>query len=362
MNTEQIYFNAFNQVPEIGSVRLRKLLNFFSSLETAWQAPRLELLRSRLEEKVVNEILEARKRIDPEEEFAKLQKFKIGLLTYQDAAYPKLLKEIPNPPMLLYIKGQLLDADEMAIAVVGTRKLSSYGRQVTQDLVSDLVKAKLTIVSGLALGIDATAHQTALQAGGRTIAVLACGLNMIYPAANRSIAQKILEEKGAILSELPLNTPPLKHHFPYRNRIISGLSLGTIVVEAATDSGALITANHALEQNRQVFAVPGSIYNPVSAGPNKLIKMGARSVTSVSDILEELNLANLTQELATSEILGDNEEEQTVLAVISREPKHFDELVRSLDLPSSKFAATLTLLEMKGKVKNIGGNQYVLGR
>lgn len=362
MDTEKIYFNAFNQISQIGSVRFRKLLNYFPNLETAWHAPSSEFLKAGLEELVVSKIITDRNQIDPEAEFAKLTKLNIRLLTYFDSSYPKLLKEIPNPPIVLYMLGEFAPSDEMAIAVVGSRKFSPYGKQVVEDLTRDLVRANITIVSGLALGIDALAHRTALQYEGRTIAVLACGLDAIYPAFNRLVAEKILHGHGVIISELPLGTPPLKHHFPHRNRIISGLALGTIVIEAAEDSGALITANHALEQNRQVFAVPGSIYNPVSKGPNNLLKMGAKLVTSAADILEELNLGFLQQQVVTSQILGDNEEEQTILACLTREPQHFDQIAKAVKLPASTVAATLTIMEMKGKVRNLGANQYVLGR
>lgn len=356
------YFNAFNLLPEIGSVRFRKLLNFFPSLQAAWGASFKELAQAGLEEPVVQKILDARDQIDPEAEFEKLQKLKIGVVTHGDEQYPKLLREIPNPPMILYVLGDILAKDEMAIAVVGSRKFSSYGKQATEDLVRDLARANITVVSGLALGIDAIAHKTAVQFDGRTIGVLACGLDSVYPASNRMLAEQILRKQGALISELPLGTPPLKHHFPNRNRIISGMSLGTIVVEAGTDSGALITARHALEQNRQVFAVPGSIYNPMSAGPNNLLKMGAKLVASASDVLEELNLEHLQEQLVTREVIGENEEEQKILTCLSREPLHFDQIAKTAALPASTVAATLTIMEMKGKVRNLGANQYVLAR
>ncbi len=362
MNQEHLYFNAFNQISQIGSVRFRKLLNFFGGLKEAWQASAPELIASGLEEGVVQKILETRGQIDPETEFKKLQKQNINLITFSEESYPKSLKEIPNPPGVLYILGGLEPVDELAIAVVGSRKFSPYGKQVTLDLARDLVRANLTIISGLAFGIDALAHQTAIEFSGRTIGVLACGVDAIYPAQHRVLAQKILEGRGAILSELPLGTPPLKHHFPHRNRIISGLALGTVVIEAGLDSGALITARHALEQNRQVFAVPGSIYNEASAGPNNLLKMGAKLVASVNDILEELNLGSLQAQVATSQILGDNEEEQKILNVLTRQPLHFDQITKAINLPASTVAAALTIMEMKGKVRNLGGNQYVKSR
>ena len=361
-NPDYPYFNAFNLIPQIGAVRLRKLLNFFPDLKTAWHAAANEIEQSGLDTSLVGKILETRQKIDPHQQFAKLADLNIRLVTFQDEIYPKLLREIPNPPAVLYILGEFQPQDEMAIAVVGTRKFSVYGKQVAQELVTNLVRANLTIVSGLALGIDALAHQTAVLASGRTIAVLACGLDSIYPASNRQIGESIAAGHGALISELPLGTPPLKHHFPNRNRIIAGLSLGTVVIEAAAESGALITARHALEQNRQVFAVPGSIYNPGSVGPNNLLKMGAKPVTSAADILEDLNLGHLEEQIKTQEIAGDNEEETAILKLLTREPIHIDSIVKTAGLSASTVAATLTIMEMKGKVRNLGANQYVVSR
>lgn len=360
--SDHIYFNAFNLIPQIGPVRFRKLLNFFSNLEAAWQAPVAELLQSGLEENVVNEILRLRRETDIAAEFAKLEAQKISLITIKDQNYPTILREIANPPAVLYVRGEMKSVDETAIAIVGTRKISPYGKRVTEDLTRDLVRANITVVSGLAFGVDSFAHRTAVETAGRTIAVLACGVDTIYPAANRLLAEQILAGHGAILSEQAFGTPPLKHHFPARNRIIAGLSLGTVVIEAATDSGALITARHALEQNRQVFAVPGSIYNDVSAGPNNLLKMGAKPVTSAVDILEDLNLDKLTQEILSSEIIAENEEEQKILNILTRQPLHFDQIAKTCGLPTSRVASTLTIMEMKGKVRNLGANQYVLSR
>lgn len=362
MNPEHLYFNAFNQIPQIGSVRFRKLLNGFATLQEAWRAPAQALLSAGLEEPVVSKILEERGRIDPEREYEKLRAKNISLLTFQEDGYPKLLREIPNPPAGLYLLGKFDTRDEMAVAVVGSRKFTPYGKRVAEDLVRDLVRANLTVVSGLALGIDSVAHRAAVEYEGRTLAVLACGLDAIYPASNRLLAEKILAGRGAIVSELPLGTPPLKHHFPNRNRIIAGLSLGTIVIEAAAESGALITARHALEQNREVFAVPGSIYSTASAGPHNLLKMGAKLVATAQDVLDELNLGDVQQQLLTEEVIGDNDDEQKILNCLSREPKHFDQIAKLAELPAATLAAALTIMEMKGKVKNLGANQYVKAR
>lgn len=357
------YFNAFNLIPQIGPVKFQKLLNFFPDLATAWQASASDLETAGLEKNVVSQILLARREINPERAFADLERAGVKIVTIRDESYPVLLKEIPHPPALLYIRGELTEKDNTSIAVVGSRKFTSYGKTVAGDLARDLVKAGISVISGLALGLDTIAHRTAVEAEGRTIAVLACGVDSIYPATNRVLADQIIAGKGAVISELPLGTPPLKHHFPNRNRIISGLSLGTVVVEAAADSGALITARHALEQNRQVFAVPGSIYNPMSVGPNNLLKMGARLVTSAADILEELNLASaIQQQLASADIVGDSEEENKILAILTREPLHFDQIAKAVNFPASTVASTLTIMEMKGKVRNLGANQYVKAR
>jgi DNA processing protein len=217
-------------------------------------------------------------------------------------------------------------------------------------------------VSGLALGTDALAHRTTLEFSGRTIGVLACGPDSIYPASNRLLGEQIVESGGALVSELPLGTPPLKHHFPNRNRIISGLSLGTLVVEAAGESGALITARHALEQNREVFAVPGSIYNPMSEGPNNLLKQGAKLAGTAHDILEELNLNVLQEELISEEVSGDSSDEQIIIDQLSRQPVHANQITKASGMSASQVASLLVVLEMKGKIKNLGANQYVLGR
>lgn len=359
---QHIYFNALNRIRDLGSVRFRKLLNYFPTLEDAWQASTLELQTAGLEEAVAQRVGSERKNIDPEGEYLRLEKLGIHLLAFTDEDYPRLLKEISHPPALLYIRGQLLPQDSIAVAVVGSRKFSPYGKQVVQDLARDLTRANVTINSGLALGIDALAHQTTIDFSGRTLAVLACGVETIYPSHNRFLAEKIIAEHGAVISELPIDTLPLKHHFPNRNRIISGLSLGTVVIEAGQESGALITAQHALDQNRQVFAIPGSIYNPASFGPNNLLKMGAKPVTSAQDILEDLNLDTQQNTLFKVEILADNPEEQKILDLLSRVPLHFDQIAKQINFSSSTVAATLTIMEMKGKIRNLGGNQYVKTR
>jgi len=290
------YWVGFSLAPKIGPSKFKKILNYFPSLQEAYEASFWELKKSGLEENIVQEFITKRREINLDKEMEKLEKEDIKLLTLYDEDYPHLLKEIYNPPYLLYYKGAKPVKDEFSLGIVGTRKASSYGQQVTPEIVGDLTQNGITIVSGLALGIDGLAHQTAYKTGGKTIAVLGSGLDKqnIYPSQHRFLAQKIIEAEGTLISEFPYGTLPLKFNFPYRNRIISGLSLGILVIEAGETSGALITARYALEQNREVFAVPGSIYSQNSLGSNNLIKMGAHAITSASDILDALNLSSAT--------------------------------------------------------------------
>jgi DNA processing protein len=264
----------------------------------------------------------------------------------------------------LYYRGELEAFSGFLLAVVGARKYSAYGAQVTEKLVRELTFNKLTVVSGMALGIDTLVHAAAIGAGGKTIAVLGSGLDRqnIYPSQNRYLADKIQAHGGLILSEYPIGTMPLKHHFPQRNRIISGLSSATLVIEAGEKSGALITAFHALEQNREVFAVPGSIYSGSSEGTNRLITMGAKLVAGAKDIIETLNLTEAATYIENKKIIPETAEEELIFAQLSYEPMHIDELKQLTKLDTSVINSTLTIMEMKGMVKNLGNMQYVLAR
>jgi len=357
------YWIAFSQFTKIGALRFKKLYDRFPSLEVAWQATARDLIRIGLEPKLAEEIIVQRSEINPDFELEKLERENIKVITIKDKNYPKLLKEIYDPPALLYYKGNL-KTEKFAVGVVGTRKISQYGRQITPQIVKELALNGVTIVSGLALGIDALAHQATLEASGKTIAVLGSGLDQqnIYPADNRYLAQKIIASGGAVISEYPVGTLPLKLNFPHRNRIISGLTLGILVIEAPDESGALITAKFALEQNREVFAVPGNIYNQNSIGTNNLIKSGARLVSQASDILEELNLTQAKEFLATKEIIPGSKEEEELLKLLSREPIHIDKLIQESKLEASVVNSTLAIMEMKGQVRNLSGNNYVLAR
>jgi DNA processing protein len=280
---------ALNRIPGLGSKRLEALLNAFGSGERVWQASPRELMKvPSIGKNLAYAVAKARSSIDPDDEMKMIKSMGISLLSLKDEGYPINLKNIYDPPILLYIKGQLETRDLASIAVVGSRKASSYGRRVARRLSTQLVENSVTVVSGLARGIDTEAHRGALEGGGRTIAVMGSGLDVIYPPENERLFEAITRS-GAVVSEFPPGTPPEARNFPARNRIISGLSFGTVVVEAREGSGSLITANFALEQGREVFAVPGDIYRWGSRGTNGLIKDGAKLVESVQDILEEIS-------------------------------------------------------------------------
>ena len=286
----------------------------------------------------------------------------IKRISVGDKEYPRLLKKIKNPPKVLYLKGKIL-ADEPCFAVVGTRMFSSYGKQVAIEITSGLCEAGLTVVSGLAPGIDTIAHQTALEERKRTIAVLGTGLDekSIYPKSNIGLAGKIVETGGCLISEYPIGTRGTRFTFPQRNRIISGLSLGVLVVEAKQRSGALITAEWARTQGRKIFAVPGNIYSLNSKGPHLLIKQGVKLVDSANDILNELNFKSRIMNKGNI-ITGGNEEEQLILEALKEEAFDIDNIIEKTKLSAKRATATLAILEIRGKVKNLGGNIYTINR
>jgi DNA processing protein len=283
------------------------------------------------------------------------------VLTWDDPDFPPNLREVFNAPPVLYVRGALEKRDEWAVAVVGTRRASVYGKEAAQLLSRGLAQAGVTIVSGLAKGIDTAAHRACLDAGGRTIAVMGCGLDMTYPAENARLAAEIVE-RGALISEYALGTRPEARNFPPRNRIISGLTLGTVVVEADLRSGALITADFAAEQGREVFAVPGSIFARGQRGSNQLIQQGAKMVCNVADVLEELNLTMVSHQAQARAVIPENETESLLLAHLSAEPVHVDTLLRAVQLPIAQVSSTLALMELKGMIRQVGGMNYVLAR
>ena len=286
------YWVGFNFIKGIGAVRMQGLVAYFGDLESAWGADPTALAESGLGAKVVERVLAARQNVNLDQVWAKIEAQGIKILTWQDEAYPSRLKEIDQPPPVLYIRGEYLPDDLFAVAIVGTRRVTPYGRQVTEELASFLASNGITVVSGLARGVDVIAHQTALKAGGRTIGILGSGVDKIYPPEHLKLAEQMME-RGAIISDYAPGTPPDASNFPPRNRIISGLSLAVVVIEAGETSGALITAEFAAEQGREVFAVPGSILAPQSKGTNKLIQNGAQPLLSVNDIMQALDFTRI---------------------------------------------------------------------
>jgi len=362
VNKEDIkYWVGFNIIPGIGRVKFNQIEAYFSSFEDAWKAGPADLRHAGLDAKSVRTINEWRPRISPETEMKKLEQCSIDVLTWHDSDYPARLKEIYDYPPVLYVKGSIIDKDEWCLAVVGTRRPTVYGRQVTDEIVTELSRSRITIVSGLARGIDSVAHKSALEAGGRSIAVMGGGLDSIYPAENANLARSITKN-GALLSEYHPGMKPRPENFPRRNRIMSGISLGVLVIEAGKSSGALITANLALEQNREVFAIPGSILSPVSIGTNQLIKEGAKLVRDPLDILEELNLTAVAEQLEMKEIIPSSDTEALLLKKLGAEPVHIDEICRASGLPVSTVSSTMAMMELKGMVKQIGTMNYSLCR
>jgi DNA processing protein len=355
------YWVGFNLVNGIGAVRFRRLLDFFGSAREAWQATAAGLAQAGIDARCVESILAVRARANLDRHMERLAQLGISLLTWDDPVYPRLLKEIHSPPPLLYVKGSLAPQDDLALAVVGTRRVTVYGREAALQLAGDLGRHCITVVSGLAKGVDTVAHRAALDAGGRTIAVLGTGLDTVYPPENTRLAAEIAE-RGALITDYPLGTKPEASNFPPRNRLISGLSLGVIIVEAGETSGALITCDFALEQGRDVFAVPGNITSRLSRGTNRLIQQGAKLITRVDDVLEELNLNMVPQQLTMREVLPESPAEASLLKHLSTEPTHVDEICQRTGLPVAEVSATLTVMELKGLVRQVGGMNYVVAR
>lgn len=345
--------------PKIGSQTLKKILAVFADPEEIWSASTSEI-RQKLGDKITESVIEARQKYSPDAELEKLVKLDIGYMTIYDKEFPPLLREIPDCPAILFIRGNPEALKFPSIAIVGSRKYSNYGAKIATKLVADCVSNGLAIISGLALGIDAIAHQSALDHQGLTIGVLGCGLDRIYPVSNYHLGEEIISSGGVIVSEFPLGMPPMKQNFPMRNRIIAGLSLGTLVIEAAESSGSLITAGLALEYNREVFAVPGNVDSQTSVGTNKLIKDGAIPTTEVGDILKVLNIEEKSSASRVKEILPETAEEKIIAGILQAGEKSGNELVKLAKLNVITLNSTLTLMEMKGMVENIGGGRYKL--
>jgi len=355
------YWVGFNLIKGIGAVRMQGLVAYFGDLESAWRADPANLAEAGLGRRLIERVVQARESVNLDQLWEKIELQGINILTWQDESYPSRLKEIDQPPPVLYIRGEYLPDDLFAVAIVGTRRITPYGRQITEEIASFIAGNGMTVISGLARGVDAVAHQAALKAGGRTIAVLGSGVDKIYPPEHRGLAEQMMG-RGAVVSDYAPGTPPDASNFPPRNRIISGLSLAVVVVEAGETSGALITAEFAAEQGREVFAVPGSILASQSKGTNKLIQRGALPLLSASDLMQALDLTRVGEQKAARKILPADETEARLLNVLGNEPLHVDEIRNQAELPIEKVSAALALMELKGMVRQVGGMNYVAVR
>ncbi len=351
---------ALSSVPGLGSATLWSLIRAFGDLSLAWSASAARLRAAGVSPAVVKGIESARQQKSADDALEELTKHDGRAVAWHDPAYPSQLREIPDPPPLIYVKGNLDCADyQRTVAIVGTRRMTAYGKQVTAQLAGVLARAGLCIVSGMAAGIDGEAHRAALDADGTTVACWGTGLHEVYPRSNRRLVPRILE-RGAIVTEYPIGMRGLPENFPQRNRIISGLSLATIVVEAPLESGALHTARYAIEQNREILAVPGSVFAAASRGTNRLINRGeARAVTSATDVLEALQIAVSPEQLEMPQLVKPTSEERALLRHLTTDPIHIDELVRLAALPAFRVSALLAVMEVKGIVRNLGSAHYV---
>lgn len=353
---ELAYWVATSAIPGVGTVTFNYLLKHFKTLKKFWEASSEEIDKLKMDLRTRESILHFRSKVDPNVYLNTVYERGIKVVSVVEDDYPSNLRQTSDAPAVFYYKGSILPKDDLAVGVVGSRLATPYGRQVTEKLVFDLANAGLTIVSGLARGIDSIAHKAALDAGGRTIAVMGSGLDLIYPPENRGLAQQIIKN-GALVSEFPLGFPIIASNFPARNRIISGLSLGVLVTEGAVDSGSMITAGQAAEQGREVFAVPGPINSKTSAGVNNLIKEGVHPVTDASDILQILNIEQKRKPFETQgkqETRKLDVNEKKILDLLDGETKHIDALVRESGLKTDIVSSMLSVMELQGIVKNYG--------
>ena len=380
------YWVALHQVSGLGPATFTKLEARFGDLETAWRSSVSDLVEAGVPRKIAGETGQFREENEPDEIMGELERLGISTLHLRHPEYPSQLAETPAAPSVIYVKGEMLAANEPAVAVVGSRDATPYGLEMTRRISYDLARAGVTVVSGLARGIDTAAHRAALEAGGRTMAILGSGLDRIYPQRNMPMAEKIIEN-GALFTEYPPGVSALPQHFPRRNRVISGLCHGVLVVEAAFKSGAMLTVNWALEQNRDVFAVPGSALSEKSKGTNWLIQQGAKLTTTADDILEEINNElrprNLLDEKPKpqgsaekgadiGEIALDNlARENNVLSIErrvidflekSKEPMHVDDITRALGEAAAAVSSVLVMLELRGTARQVGSMQFIADR
>lgn len=369
--TEKEALVAINTVLGIGSIKLKRLLDHFGQARKIFLASKEELIKvSGISEKIALDIIKSSNGKDLKEEETLIKKYNVEILSILDSDYPANLKSIPDPPPVLYVKGKILPQDDLAVAIVGSRRASYYGLATAEDFAQKLGNLGISIVSGMARGIDSAAHRGALKIKARTIAVLGSGLANIYPPENKNLFEEI-SNNGAVISEFPMKTKPLAYNFPRRNRIISGLSLGVVVVEASRNSGALITVDSALEQSREVFAVPGKVDSATSFGTNSLIKQGAKLVSNVEDIIEELKpyFQNRIKEIKSKEVAKNksrlieapdlSNNESRLYGVISESPKHIDEIAVESGLNIDSTLSMLINMELRHIIRQLPGKLFV---
>ncbi|HSQ26270.1 MAG TPA: DNA-processing protein DprA [Anaerolineales bacterium] len=354
----KIYWVGFNLVKGIGPIRFRSLIDHFGDASSAWHATRSDLEMAGIHPKIIDNLWLVKQSEELERIWTVILKNDIQLLTWDDAGYPRGLREIDQSPPVLYVHGSLSDEDFPSVSIVGTRRITQYGRQVTKELSAELARRGVTVVSGMARGVDAAAHQACMDAGGRTLAVLGSGVDQIYPPEHRKMAERI-RSNGALISDYPPGTPPEAGNFPPRNRIIAGLSKAIVIVEAGEKSGALITAAYAADQGRDVFAVPGSVYAIQSRGANRLIQEGAHIYLGVQDLFELLNLTRMDEFKSARVSLPTDATEAQLFSLLGKEPLHVDELRYQSGLPVELVSSALTLMELKGLVRQVGSMRYV---
>ena len=366
MADDLFHWLALSLTPGIGSILIKRLLDRFKTPEAVFRAPNRELMEIEgLGEKVAQAIRKGPLEKSVEKELSLIKEVGGNIITLKDDSYPRRLKDIYDPPAILYLRGELKKQDDLAVSIVGSRKTSPYGRWITEKMSQELAHSGITIVSGMARGIDSVAHLGAITGGGRTIAVLGCGADVIYPPENRNLFARIIDH-GAVLSEFPMGSPPEGGHFPKRNRIISGLSIGVIVVQASEKSGSLITAGYALEQGREVFAVPGNVGIEGSRGTNRLIREGAKMVESSEDILEEILPQWRKEAKGTEADEGPekslSEEEKTLYGLLGEMSLHIDTIIRDSRLDPGRVSSVLLNLELKGLVSQWPGKCFTKKR
>jgi DNA processing protein len=352
------YWVGFNLVKGIGAVRMQQLIDYFGDVERAWFGSYQAFRQAGLSEKLSERIIEIRNQFNLDKYIETLARQNIKILIKEDPDYPRYLREIQQPPPVIYLRGNLVIEDDWAVAIVGTRRVTHYGKQIAEQFAKTLAEHHITVVSGLARGIDGVAHQAALNSGGRSIAVLGSGVDKIYPPEHKLLAQKMMDQ-GAIISDYPPGTPPESSNFPPRNRIISGISRAVIVIEAGIKSGALITADFAVDQGREVYAVPGNINSIQSKGTNQLIQNGARPLTDIRDLLTDLQVELIQEHQEFRKQSPSGKTESVLYSLLNDQPIHVDEIIQKAELSVSEVTAQLTVMELKGMVRHVGGMKYI---